>query len=272
MPKQKTSLASRLRAYVSEFGEDIFTTDGTILYCKICDVKVSAEKKFTVNQHIARDKHINGIEKKLQHKSSINQTLLNCPSTGSNFNYDLCKALLCANIPFFKLSQPTFRSFLEKYTNKIIPDQSTLRKKYVNECYEETIQKIRSYASEKKIWVSIDETTDVSGRYVANVIIGTLEINNPGKIFLLNSEVLDKANYATISRLFDTSLLILWPGVRRENDLIFLSDTAPYMVKAGKSLKTFYPKMEHITCVAHGLHRHIEYVKKLDYYFQKLIS
>jgi len=49
------------------------------------------------------------------------------------------------------------------------------------------------------------------GRYVANVIIGTLEIDSQDKIFLLNSEVLEKANYATISRLFDMSLLILWP-------------------------------------------------------------
>lgn len=84
-----------------------------------------------------------------------------------------------------------------------------MREKYVTECYEETINNIRAYTSEKKIWISIDETTDVAGRYVANVIIGTLEIYRPGKIFLLNSEVLDKANYATISRLYDKSLLIL---------------------------------------------------------------
>jgi len=65
---------------------------------------------------------------------------------------------------------------------------------------------------------------------VANVIIDTLEIDSPGKIFLLNSEVLDKANYTTISRLFDKSLLILWPKViRHENILLFLSDAAIYL-------------------------------------------
>lgn len=36
-----------------------------------------------------------------------------------------------------------------------------------------------------KIWVSIDETTDVQGRYIANVIIGTLLKDRPGKIYLL---------------------------------------------------------------------------------------
>jgi len=67
-PKHKKSLACRLRAYVSEFGDNIFTTDGTVLYCTICNIKVSAEKKFTVNQHVARGKHILGIKKKNQQK------------------------------------------------------------------------------------------------------------------------------------------------------------------------------------------------------------
>lgn len=108
---------------------------------------------------------------------------------------------------------------------------------------------------------------------MANVIIGTLEIDSPGKIFLLNSEVLDKANYATISRLFDKSLLILWPeGIRHENILLFLSDAAPYMVKAGKTLKIFNPKMEHIICVAHALHRVCEEIRLQFPKVDKLIS
>jgi len=43
---------------------------------------------------------------------------------------------------------------------------------------------IRKHISDKKIWVSIDETTDVKGRFIANVIIGTLLINGPDEIFL----------------------------------------------------------------------------------------
>jgi hypothetical protein len=136
---------------VREFGDNIFTTDGTILYCKIGDIKVSDEKKFNVSQHVTRDKHMMGIEKRNQQEISTTQTLLNGPSTASTFKYDLCKALLCSNIPLYKLSQPSFRKFLEKYTNKIIPDQSTMRKKYVTECYTETINNIRAYAFEKKI-------------------------------------------------------------------------------------------------------------------------
>jgi hypothetical protein len=41
----------RLHGFVKEFGEKYFTTDGVILFCKLCEVKVTAEKRFTVQQH-----------------------------------------------------------------------------------------------------------------------------------------------------------------------------------------------------------------------------
>jgi len=53
------------------------------------------------------------------------------------------------------------------------------------------------------MWVSIDESTDVEGRFIANVIVGTLLVDEPGDIFLLTSEVLDKVNFSTIAKLFD---------------------------------------------------------------------
>jgi len=41
----------RLCGFVEEFGEKYFTTDGKILFCKLCEVKVMFEKRFTVKQH-----------------------------------------------------------------------------------------------------------------------------------------------------------------------------------------------------------------------------
>lgn len=34
---------------------------------------------------------------------------------------------------------------------------------------------MRYYVDDKNIWVSVDETTDVVGRYVVNIVIGTME-------------------------------------------------------------------------------------------------
>ena len=46
-------------------------------------------------------------------------------------------------LPLYKLNEPTFREFLEKYTNKNTPDESTIRKNYVCQNYENTDVKIR---------------------------------------------------------------------------------------------------------------------------------
>jgi len=60
--------------------------------------------------------------------SSKIQTLITDPSIKSSFYYDLCHALISANIPLQKLQNDAFKHFLKKYTNRIIPDESTLRK------------------------------------------------------------------------------------------------------------------------------------------------
>jgi len=92
---------------------------------------------------------------------------------------------------------------------------------------------IKEYCENQKLWISIYETTDAEGRYIANVIIAKLEIGYPGKIFLLHTEVLEKANHTSIAKLLDKTLNLLWPqGIKYDNILLFLRDAAPYMVKA----------------------------------------
>jgi len=47
-------------------------------------------------------------------------------SKQSEYNLDLCRAMIAVNIPLKKLSNPQFRSFLEKYTMKDTPVESIL--------------------------------------------------------------------------------------------------------------------------------------------------
>lgn len=194
-------------------------TDGKILFCKICSVKVASEKKCTITQHLSRDIHVKGLEmNKAKNTKYKNQAFFTDTLTNS-FNKNLCFAMLSSNIPLAKRKQPNFRNFLEKYMNRQIPEESTIRKNYVSTCCDETLASIRAYVENKKIWVSIDETTDVEGRYVANVIVGTLENNCSGKTFLLDSAVLEKANFSTISKLFDNSMSIC--GLLVLNTIVF---------------------------------------------------
>lgn len=260
MPKCKSSCSIRLKSFVDEFGKDVFSTDGTVLYCKVCEIKVGSERRFTVEQHSKTAKHIRTADRQKQTQSQ--QLISNVVDKKSSFYMDMCRAFLGANIPFHKVNNKIFRNFLTKYTGKEIPKESTLRKNYLTDCYEETIKKIRNDVFGKKIFVSIDETTDCEGRYVANVIIGILDKNTPGKLYLLNSEELDKANYFTISKVFDQSMFLLWPkGIRHDDVLLFVTDAAPYMIKAASSLKALYSKMVHVTCLAHAHHRVAETIR-----------
>ncbi|XP_050531050.1 uncharacterized protein LOC126899859 [Daktulosphaira vitifoliae] len=262
MPRPKPKVYDRLNDFVKEFGEIIFSADKSVLFCKICDIKVSAEKRFTVIQHIKTAKHIQGLYWQ-QLKPKKTQQLVSTSFTKKNdFNKDLCKAMLSANITFYKLKNKHFREFLELYTKKEISKDATLRKGYVDYLYLETIEKIKKFVDGKNVWVSIDETSDAEGRFIANVIIGTLTIDEPGCIYLLNSEELEKVNHSSIFKLFDQSLNLLWPqGVKYDDVLLFVTDVAPYMIKAGKAIQNLYSKIIHVTCLAHGLHRVAEEIR-----------
>ena len=52
---------------------------------------------------------------------------------------------------------------------------------------------------------------------------------------------------------FITESLKLLGGDFSSNVLVFVTDGARYMLKAGKALQVLFPKLIHITCLAHGL-------------------
>jgi hypothetical protein len=127
---------------------------------------------------------------------------------------------------------------LEKYTTHPILADSTLRKNYLASCYQDTTNKIRNSVRKTKIWVPIDETSDVDGRFVANVVVGTLKHEQPAEIFLLACEVLERVNNSSIAVVFDSAMNLLWPDkVEREILLLFVIDAALFMIKAAKALQ-----------------------------------
>jgi hypothetical protein len=86
--------------------------------------------------------------------------------------------------------------------------------------------------------------------------VSTLKHEQPGEIFLLACEVLERVNNFSIAVVFDNAVNLLWPvTVEQENVLLFISEAAPNMIKAAKALKLLYPKIIYVTCLAHALHR-----------------
>jgi len=97
--------------------------------------------------------------------------------------------------------------FFEKYLKLKLLDESTLQKNYSLLCYNEVLCAIRN----SPIWVSIDETIDVQGRYVASVIVWKLSSKECTKPIVLTEEQLQIVNFKRISQLFNDSISILWP-------------------------------------------------------------
>lgn len=73
--------------------------NGSVSFCKVCEVKVTAHKKFTVQQQITHIKHLRWVKKKkIKNKeplTSLTQPM--CSEIGNYyFNRDLFKAFLSA--------------------------------------------------------------------------------------------------------------------------------------------------------------------------------
>ncbi|XP_063610355.1 uncharacterized protein LOC134785688 [Penaeus indicus] len=278
MPKIQ---AHKLKRKLLDEFKDFEDVDG-VIQCKFCHVKMDRLKKSDFVQHSKTKKHRNNVQ-------SINEEIPNMndgdredigieqemgTSPQKQFNEKLCRALLSADIPLNKLSSVEFRNFLEEISGKDMPDQSTLRKYYVQNVYKSKISKLRKKVAGKKLWVSIDETTDVEQRFVACFVLGILgEEDERDKCYLGNMALLDAVNHSTIAAFFNESLLQLWPDqILYHNILVVTTDAAPYMLKAMRGLNVLYPKMIHITCIAHGLHRVAEIIRYNYSEVNRLIS
>jgi len=143
----------------------VFSSDGSVLFCKVCEKAVNFEKRYFVTQHTEGVAHKKVLEKKANAaKTPLLKTFISTTKRQSNFSYDLCNAFVCAGIPLWKLQNASLRSFFEKYVKQDLPDESTLRKNYLDRAYQSTMDEIRRNLADKKIWMSIDETTDTTGR------------------------------------------------------------------------------------------------------------
>lgn len=225
-----------------------------------------------MDQHIKTALHQSNSNRK---RSNV-QPFLNQHSFSpkvNNFSFDLCQALLAANISWNKLGCRKFREFLEKYTNNHIPDESTLRKKYLDVCYQQKIDFIRAEIGTSNIWAAVDETTDANGRSIANMIVGKLDSNEPGLSHLLCCKPLDRTNSNTMSRFVNDSLQFLWSESRNDEKVkLFLTDGASYMLKTGRNLHVFYPNMIHCTCLAHAINLLAQTIRENYDDINKIIS
>ena len=264
MPKIKEPEIIKMNRFANESNgvltvETDAKTNNRVLYCQVCYCNVNSDKKQHVDQHLNTGQHMAKL-KEFKTKQLSVQTMFQ--KTNKDFKSDLCEFLVTCNIPFDRLNKPGFKKFFQKYVKFDLPDESSLRKSYLEPLYKQTIDRIRTDLQNQYIWVQIDETEDLKKKKVVNTIIGSLNVDQiQCEKHLIDVRFVERANHSTIIQSVTHALTILWPeGIKFDKFLVLITDAAPYMRLAGEGLKLIYPKLLHITCVAHGLHNLSQYL------------
>ena len=111
---------------------------------------------------------------------------------------------------------------------------------------EDELKRIRNAVHDKQIFlIALSSTQNL------NILMGSLE--TPHVSDLYDCQPLKCApNSNIIAQAVDDAVRNL--GFNRSFFSQLLSDAAKYMIVAGITLKSLYPKLLHVTCVAHLLH------------------
>ncbi|KAI4829744.1 hypothetical protein KUCAC02_001417 [Chaenocephalus aceratus] len=146
------------------------------------------------------------------------------------------------------------RKFLnEKVINGgAIPGFHQLQEKYLGAVYEKEKEELKTLLAGKPVAVIFDETPDVEGRCVLNILLAPLKKDHSGRIlaYLADTVFLEQCNHSTVYVAVVKCLQEY--SIQNEDVIVFDTDNAAYMKKAFKSaLQALYPKSLHITCMAH---------------------
>lgn len=271
MPKRQRRVTTpeKLREVVTNHPND-YEQDGEVLFCKVCEGP--ATKKFTYQhgpsraaEHLETLIHKKNKELKTGQpkQTSLRAALAKGGQSGkieNEFHRDLLKAFAEADIPIWKLNHPSLKGLMEKYMKRAVPSRSTLENKFAA-LYQEVTSDIRQYIGDNKVYFVLDETTDSEGRYVLNILVGSLngEYSPPA---LLSTIFLEATNATTVSQAFLKACAKLWPEqIHFDRVLLVTTDQAPYLIKCFRELKGIFPNLRHVSCLIHALHRVCEEIR-----------
>ena len=116
---------------------------------------------------------------------------------------------------------------------------------------EDELKQIRNAVGDKQVFLIVNEST-LSGTLYLNILVGSLE--TPPVSDLNDCQPLKCAPNSNITaQAVDDDVRNL--GINRSSFFcLLLSDSAKYMIAVGIRLKSLYPKLFHMTCIAHLLH------------------
>jgi hypothetical protein len=273
MPKVKTTVRQKLSKIVNKYPKYL-SFDATLhLLCTLCQVTINYDENH-ISSHFNGKKH----REKVENNEKSQQHILNAFDKSekslrkNEYFEDLANAFLSADIPFEKLLNQKFKSFLEKYTKKSQPHPCTLRTTYVEDIYKSNLRKIRKILADDDYYIMVDETQDVCQRYMVNVLIGSLN-GKPSKAMLIKCQKVENANNTSILQVINSSLCAVFKDDLNYDKLkLLVTDQAKVMLKVGEVLQHTFPYVKHITCLNHALHRVCENIRDDNPLIDKFIS
>ena len=248
MPKVKTTYAYKIQSIVKEFPDELMESINNQLYCDLCKCAVSCNKRYFVDSHRNTSKHQNALGSRSENLISQNsQTFLR--SSDTDFVVKVTsKTFLSADIPLYKLNNTHIKNLFRDVAHRL-PSETTCRRTAL-QFSEDELKRIRNAVHDKQIFFIVDEST-LSGSQYLNILVGNLE--TPHVSYLCDCQPLKCApNSNIIVQAVDDA--IRNHGINRSFFCLFLFDVAKYMIAAGVTLKSLYPTLFHVTCVAHLLH------------------
>ena len=159
------------------------------------------------------------------------------------------KASLSADIPLYELDN-THIKILFRGIDLRLPSETTCRQTAL-QLSEDELKQTRNAVHDKQMFLIVDESTLSGTQYLIKYSSG--KPGNSTRQLLYDCQPLKYApNSNIIAKAVDNAGRNL--GINISFFCLLLCDAAKYMIAAGITLKSLYPKLFHVTCVTHLLH------------------
>lgn len=133
------------------------------------------------------------------------------------------------------------------------------------------METIRSEIGKSLIWISADETTDLCGRYIANLFIGKLSLQH-STAYLIAFKALEKVNHSTIVRFINDRITTFLVDISIIESLHFYFRCSTMHNESWSSHQNIYPNLIHVICFANVVHCFAEDIQNEFLGVNKLIS
>lgn len=260
MPKLKVVNKTKAQLAAKDYPLEFCLSHDGSLFCSLCKVAVTCDKKFNIDSHRKSAKHCKFL------KFTPQQPKLFAENGSDLFAKKVAEAFLSADIPLYKLRNANIINLFQSM-NHPLPSESTCRS-YIDKINAELFDKIAQTVQNQKIFLLFDETS-VNGTIYGHILLGTME--NPVQTYLARSSIFPKSLSASDVAIAIDEVLKDYK-ISRENFILLVSDAARYMVLAGKNLKLLNPNLFHITCISHLMHNAAEIVRNTFQDVDQLIS